>query len=65
MGGVLARWWGSGALGPPSISPPALFGAVPLVAAIALLMLFGVETRRKGLEAITAEELARRVVEVA
>jgi putative MFS transporter len=46
------------ALAAPSISVTALLGAVPVIAAIVLMVLFGVETRKKGLEQITAEELA-------
>ncbi len=41
----------------PSISLTALYGAIPLILAIAALMVFGVETRKKQLEQITAEEL--------
>ncbi len=41
----------------PSISLTALYGAIPLVLAIAVLLAFGVETRKKQLERITAEEL--------
>ena len=41
----------------PSISRTALFGAIPLVLAIVAVMAFGVETRQKRLERITAEEL--------
>jgi len=44
----------------PSISTTALLGALPLVAAVGLLGFFGVETRKKSLEQITAEELTRR-----
>lgn len=35
----------------------ALLGAVPLVGAIVLITFLGVETRKKALEQITAEEL--------
>lgn len=58
LGGVLILAAVAAALATPSISATALLGAVPLVVAIALMMFFGVETRKKGLEQITAEELA-------
>jgi len=58
LGGVLILAAVAVAVAAPSISVTALLGAVPVLAAIALLMLFGVETRRKALETITAEELA-------
>ena len=45
----------------PSISLTALYGAIPLVLAIAALLVFGVETRKKQLEQITAEELKEAV----
>jgi len=61
LGGVLILAAVAAAVAAPSISATALLGAIPLVAAITLMVLFGVETRRKGLEQITAEELAGRV----
>jgi len=57
LGGVLILAAVAAALAAPSIAVTALLGAVPIVAAVALLIFFGVETRRKGLEQITAEEL--------
>jgi putative MFS transporter len=46
----------------PSISATALYGAVPLALAFLAVLFFGVETRRKQLERITAEELDVEVV---
>lgn len=64
LGGVLILAAVAAAVAAPSISVTALLGAVPVVAAIVLMMLFGIETRKKGLEQITAEELGDRLVEV-
>ena len=41
----------------PSISTVALIGAIPMALAVLLVALFGVETRQRRLEEITAEEL--------
>jgi putative MFS transporter len=41
----------------PSISTVALIGAVPMALAVVLVAVFGVETRQRRLEEITAEEL--------
>jgi MFS transporter, putative metabolite:H+ symporter len=41
----------------PSIATVALIGAVPLALAVVLVAVFGVETRQRRLEEITAEEL--------
>lgn len=43
----------------PSITTVALIGAIPMAIAVLLTVLFGVETRKRSLEDITAEELAR------
>jgi putative MFS transporter len=43
----------------PSIATVALIGAIPMTLAVLLAMRYGVETRKRSLEAITAEELAR------
>jgi putative MFS transporter len=64
LGGVLVLTAVAAALAAPSISVTALLGALPVLAAIVLMMVFGVETRKKRLEQITAEELAGRLVEV-
>ncbi len=44
---------------PPSISTTALIGAVPIAAGAVAMAVLGIETRHRGLEEITAEELAR------
>jgi putative MFS transporter len=62
LGGVLILAAVAAALATPSISATALLGAVPLLGAIVLMLVLGVETRKKGLEQITAEELAGKVV---
>ena len=43
----------------PSIATVALIGAIPMTLAVLLTVLYGVETRSRNLEDITAEELAR------
>jgi putative MFS transporter len=58
FGGVLILAAVAAALTTPSIALTALLGAIPLIAAIAMITFFGIETRRKGLEQITAEELS-------
>lgn len=45
------------AVAPPSLAGTALLGAVPMVAAALMVMVFGVETRKRRLEDITADEL--------
>ncbi len=65
VGGVIILAAVATAVAVPSVTATALLGALPLVVAIGLLVVFGVETRRKGLEQITAEELAGRTVGVA
>jgi putative MFS transporter len=57
LGGVLILAAVAAAVAAPSISVTALLGAVPVGAALVLLVMFGVETRKKTLESITAEEL--------
>jgi MFS transporter, putative metabolite:H+ symporter len=64
LGGVLILAAVAAAVAAPSISATALLGALPVLAAIVLMVIFGVETRKKGLEQITAEELGGRIVEV-
>ena len=61
LGGVLILAAVAAAVAAPSISVTALLGALPLVVAIVLMTIFGVETRKKGLEQITAEELGTPV----
>ncbi len=63
LGGVLILAVVAAALTTPSIAVTALLGAIPITAAIVMLILFGVETRRKSLEQITAEEFSRPLAE--
>lgn len=60
LGGVLILAAVAAAVAAPSITVTALLGAVPLLGAIVLMGLFGIETRKKGLEQITGEELVGR-----
>jgi putative MFS transporter len=57
LGGVLILAAVAAAFAAPSISVTALLGAIPVAVAIVLLVVFGVETRKRTLESITAEEL--------
>ena len=41
----------------PTIATVALIGAIPMTLAVILMVVFGVETRQRRLEDITAEEL--------
>ena len=43
----------------PSIATVALMGAIPMALAVVLVFFFGVETRKRRLEEITADEFAR------
>lgn len=52
------------AVAPPSIVWTALLGAVPMALAVLAVALYGVETRQRGLEDITAEELGAQPVKV-
>jgi len=61
LGGVLILAAVAAAVAAPSISVTAFLGAAPLMVGIVLIVVFGVETRRKNLEQITAEELAEVV----
>lgn len=58
FGGVLIIALVVLAIAPPSIAATSLIGAVPLVLAAVSVGVFGVETRRRALEDITAEQLA-------
>lgn len=44
----------------PSMSTVALIGAIPMTLAVILVAIFGVETCKRGLEEITADELFRK-----
>jgi MFS transporter, putative metabolite:H+ symporter len=57
FGGVLILATVAAAIAAPSIATTAIIGAIPLTLAIVALMVFGVETKKKQLERITAEEL--------
>jgi putative MFS transporter len=57
FGGVLILAFVAAAIAAPSIRLTALYGVIPLVLAIIALAIFGVETKKKQLERITAEEL--------
>ncbi len=59
LGGVLILAAVALAVAAPSILVTALFGGVPIVGAIVMILFLGVETRRRGLEEITAESLRR------
>jgi len=57
FGGVLILSLVVAKIAAPSISQTALYGAIPITLALLAVIVFGVETRRKQLERITAEEL--------
>src|SRR6185503_3574612 len=61
FGGVMILAVVAAAIAAPSIRLTALYGAVPLVLAMIAMMVFGVETKKKQLERITAEELHQEV----
>jgi len=63
FGGVLVIALVVAAIAPPSIQTTALIGAVPLIIAALAISLFGVETRKKQLEEITAEQLEHMAVQ--
>ncbi|MFN2607447.1 MAG: MFS transporter [Acidimicrobiales bacterium] len=58
-GGVLLIALGVAAVAPLSITGTAIMGAVPMALAAVAVAVFGVETRRRRLEEITADELGR------
>jgi putative MFS transporter len=58
FGGVLVIALVVVAVAPPSIAATALIGAIPLILAALAIGFFGVETRKRQLEEITAEQLA-------
>jgi putative MFS transporter len=61
-GGVVIIALVAAAVTPPSIVWTALLGAVPMAFAVLAVALYGVETRQRGLEDITAEELGAEPV---
>lgn len=58
FGGVLVIALVVVAVAPPSIAATALIGAIPLIFAAIAIGFFGVETRKRQLEEITAEQLS-------
>ncbi|HSN09533.1 MAG TPA: MFS transporter, partial [Hanamia sp.] len=58
FGGVLVIALVVFAVAPPSIAATAIIGAIPLILAAIAIIFFGVETRKRKLEEITAEQLA-------
>jgi putative MFS transporter len=63
-GGVLVIALVVAAVAPPSIAGTALIGGIPLALAALALGVFGVETRKRQLEEITAEEIGEPALEV-
>ncbi len=63
FGGVLIIAMVVAAIAPPSIAATALMGAVPLIMATFAIYFFGVETRKRQLEEITAEQLGEPAVQ--
>jgi putative MFS transporter len=57
FGGVMILFTVAVAIAAPSVATTALIGAIPIILAIVAMMVFGVETKKKQLERITAEEL--------
>ena len=63
FGGVLVIALVVFAIAPPSIAATALIGAIPLIVAAIAITFFGVETRKRQLEEITAEQLEHMAVQ--
>ncbi len=61
FGGVMILAIVAAAIAAPSIRVTAIYGAIPLILAIVAMIVFGIETKRKQLERITAEELHEEV----
>jgi putative MFS transporter len=57
FGGVMILAMVTARIAAPGISQTALYGAVPLTAAVITMMVWGIETRKRQLEDITAEEI--------
>jgi putative MFS transporter len=62
VGGVLIIALVASAIAPPSIAGTALIGAIPLAIAAIAVAAFGVETRKRTLEEITAEQVGQAAV---
>ncbi|MHB1921863.1 MAG: MFS transporter [Chitinophagaceae bacterium] len=65
FGGVLIIALVVVSVAPPSIATTALIGAVPLILATVAIIFYGVETKKRRLEEITAEQLGDLVVVIA
>jgi putative MFS transporter len=65
FGGVLIIALVVVAVAPPSIASTALIGAIPLLLAAVAIIFFGVETRKRQLEEITAEQLGDFILQPA
>jgi putative MFS transporter len=65
FGGVLVIALVVVAIAPPSIAVTALIGAVPLILAAIAIVFYGIETRKRRLEDITAQQLGDLVIETA
>ncbi len=63
LGGVLILAAVAASVAPPSIAVTAVLGAVPIIVAIIFITVFGVETRKKGLEQIAAEAVEKPAVQ--
>lgn len=63
LGGILILAAVAASVAAPSIAVTAVLGAVPIIAATIFIIIFGVETRKKGLEQITAEALEKPAVQ--
>jgi putative MFS transporter len=61
FGGVMILFTVAIAIAAPSVATTALIGAIPIILAIVAMVVFGVETKKKQLERITAEELHEAV----
>lgn len=59
LGGVIALGMAVGAVAPPALGGSALLAAVPAALAALMLLVFGIETRGRGLEEISSALLAR------
>jgi putative MFS transporter len=64
FGGVLVIALVVLAIAPPSIAVTALIGAIPLVLAAVAIVFYGIETRKRQLEDITAEQLGAAKVAI-
>ncbi len=61
-GGVLVIAIVAAAVAPPTIAVTALIGAIPMALAALAVLLLGVETRKRRLEEITAQQFEKRAV---